>query len=195
MSRAELVVLTQNQHKLAEISPLFQEYGIHFETTSMPKYEIRADSVEEVARVAAEYAYRTLMRPLVTDDTGLFIRALNGFPQTYPAFVLSTIGTGGILKILEGVEDRSAKFVTAVGYCDENGLRSFVGEMEGTIALTQAGSGGFGYDPIFIPRGESRTYAQLSLEEKVAISHRTKAFRSFLDWYSRERMRQPAERC
>jgi len=61
-----------------------------------------------------------------------------------------------------------------------------VGEMLGRIATAEAGSGGFGYDPIFIPEGHSKTYAQLTLEEKVAISHRSRAFRLFLQWYSKE---------
>ncbi|MHA1813604.1 MAG: non-canonical purine NTP pyrophosphatase, partial [Candidatus Thorarchaeota archaeon] len=63
-------------------------------------------------------------------------------------------------------------------------VKTFVGEMKGTIALEERGTGGFGYDPIFVPEGFDRTYAELSFEEKVSISHRTRAFTAFLEWYT-----------
>ena len=175
--------VTQNKYKLSELSPLFKEFGVSFETSSLEKFEVRSDDVVIVALNAAEHAYRELHRPVVVDDTGLFIDSLSGFPMAYPAFVLNTIGKGGILKLLEGVNDRGAKFVTAVGFANGVDNLTFVGEMTGTISESIIGSEGFGYDPIFIPEGETRTYAQLSFEEKVTISHRTKAFRKFLDWY------------
>ena len=146
--------------------------------------EIRSDDVAEIARAAAVEANRALGRAVVVDDTGFFIDALNGFPRAYPAFVLETIGRRGILRLMEGVEDRRARFVTAVAYCDGLQVKSFVGTMEGRIARDERGTGGFGYDPIFIPEGHDSTYAELSLEEKVSISHRTRAFTAFLEWYS-----------
>ncbi|MBE0526443.1 MAG: non-canonical purine NTP pyrophosphatase, partial [Candidatus Thorarchaeota archaeon] len=101
---------------------------------------------------------------------------------SYAAFALKSIGYQGILKLLEGTEDRSARFVTAVGFCDGTHLESFVGEMKGTISEHPSGSEGFGYDPIFIPDGFTKTYAELSFDEKIKISHRSKAFRKFLEW-------------
>lgn len=175
--------VTQNKHKLAELSPLFKKFGVSFETSSLEKFEVRSDDVETVALHAAENAYRELQHPAVVDDTGLFIDSLSGFPMVYPGFVLNTIGKEGILRLLEGVKDRGAKFVTAVGFSNGADNLTFVGEMTGTISESIIGSEGFGYDPIFIPEGETRTFAQLSFEEKVAISHRTKAFRKFLEWY------------
>ncbi len=183
MSRDRVIIVTQNKNKLEEIAPLFREADVPFDNVPLQKYEVRADSVELIARVAAEHAYRELGQPLVTEDTGLYIRALNGFPRTYPAFVLDTIGRQGILKLMEDVQDRHAEFITAVAFCNGLETKTFVGRMEGNISRQETGTGGFGYDPIFIPQGESRTYAQLSREEKVAISHRTQAFRAFLCWY------------
>lgn len=172
-----------NQHKLKELTPLFKEFEVSFETSSIEKYEIRSSDVSEVAKEAALQAFNTLGRPIVVDDTGLYIKALKGFPMAYPAFVLDSIGRSGILKLMEGISDRSAKFVTAVGFADKDENRVFLGEMSGFIANEEAGTGGFGYDPIFIPNTETRTYAQLSFDEKVGISHRTRAFRHFLKWY------------
>jgi XTP/dITP diphosphohydrolase len=182
MSRDRLVLVTQNKHKIAELKPLFDEYNVSFDTTDIEKLEIRSQSVEEIALNAARHAYEALKRPVVVDDTGFFLSGLNDFPGSYAAYVLQTIGYQGILKLLEGVPNRSARFVTAVAFCNDVVLQSFVGEMVGDVKDTPSGTGGFGYDPIFIPRGLTKTYAQLSLAEKVKISHRTKAFRSFLEW-------------
>ncbi len=179
--------MTTNRHKIKELTPLFARYNVEFETTSLEKLEIRSDSVEEIARVAALDAIEKIGRPVVVDDTGLFIDALNGFPRSYPAFVLETIGRAGILRLMEGVQNRSAYFITAVGYSDGRNTHTFVGQMFGSIALEERGTGGFGYDPIFIPDGHDRTYAELTLEEKVAISHRTRAFTSFLEWFTSDK--------
>ncbi len=185
MLRDKLVLMTQNQHKLTELRPLFERFDVSFETTSMEKFEIRADNVEAVAHEAAITAYDILKQPVVLDDSGLLVNALNGFPGTYSAYVSKTIGNAGVLRLMNGIDERTAKFVTAVGYADGSNIRTFVGVMDGNIAQAPAGKGGFGYDPIFIPRGETQTYAQLSLAEKVNNSHRTKAFRKFLDWYTK----------
>ena len=182
MSRDSIVLVTQNKHKLAELTPLFEEYGLPFETTSLEKFEIRSNDVEEIAKAAAKHAFMTLHKAVVLDDTGFFVSALKDFPGAYAAFALKSIGYEGILKLLEGAEDRSAKFVTAVGFCDGTHLETFVGEMKGTISEHPSGSEGFGYDPIFIPDGFTKTYAELTFNEKISISHRSKAFRKFLEW-------------
>ncbi|UCE11333.1 MAG: XTP/dITP diphosphatase [Candidatus Thorarchaeota archaeon] len=183
MSRDRLVLVTQNKHKLDEITPLFREANIEFESSALEKLEIRSDSVNVVAEEASRDAFEKLQKPVIVDDTGLYIDALNGFPRAYPAFILETIGLEGVLKLLEGAEDRGARFVTAVAFCDGSVSKTFTGEMKGTIAKTIVGAGGFGYDPIFVPEGHSRTYAQLSTEQKVSISHRSRAFRSFIEWF------------
>ncbi len=183
MSKDRLVLVTQNEHKLRELAPIFKEFSMEFDTTSIEKWEVRSNDVETVALEAAKYAFEELKRPALVDDTGLYIEALEGFPMAYPAFVLETIGKKGILKLMEGVDERSAIFVSAVGFCDGSTLRAFKGVMEGSIGFEEIGEEGFGYDPIFIPDGYTKTYAQLTFEEKIAISHRSKAFRSFLEWY------------
>jgi XTP/dITP diphosphohydrolase len=186
MEEDRLVLVTKNQHKLREITPLFEEYDIKFDTTPIKKWEVRSNDVETVALEAAKIAYGELKKPVAVDDTGLYIDALEGFPMAYPAFVLKTIGKKGILKLMEGITERSAMFVSAVGFCDGNNMRGFKGVMEGVISDEERGDEGFGYDPIFIPEGHTKTYAELTFSEKVAISHRTRAFRSFLDWYTKK---------
>jgi XTP/dITP diphosphohydrolase len=185
MSKDRPILVTQNKHKLKELRPLFESQGVSFDTTSLEKLEIRSDDVEVIARAAAVHAFETLKRAVIVDDTGFYLSALNGFPGAYAAFALNSIGYEGILKLMEGESDRNARFVTSVGYCDSTHTMTFVGTMHGAIAEQALGKEGFGYDPIFIPEGFTTTYAQLELSEKVSISHRTRAFTAFLDWYSR----------
>ena len=184
MSKDRLVLLTQNQHKLKELTPLFKKFEVDFETTSIEKHEIRSERVEEIARVAARVAFDSLQRPVVVDDTGFFVDSLNGFPGSYAATVLRSIGYEGILLLMKDKENRKSEFKTAVGYCDGKHLETFVGSMSGTVAFESRGKKGFGYDPIFVPEGFTKTYAELALEEKVRISHRTRAFEGFLRWYT-----------
>jgi len=183
MSKDRLVLVTQNIHKLKELTPLFKKYSVEFDTTNHEKHEIRSDDVEEIALAAAQHAFRIIGRPVLVDDTGFYISALKDFPGSYPAYVLNTIGCPGILRLMEDVEDRSARFITAVGYYDGIILKTFQGTMAGRISHKVQGKEGFGYDPIFIPDGFKKTYAELSLGEKVSISHRTRAFEKFLKWY------------
>ena len=183
MSRDSIVLVTQNEHKILELTPLFEEYDVPFETTDLSKWEVRSFSVGNVALEAAKFAYGKLKRPVVVDDTGLYIESLNGFPGPTASYVLESIGIEGVLKLMDSVEDRDAHFDTAVGFANGWVFRYFIGTVYGNIATEPAGKGGFGYDPIFIPEGETRTYAQLSTQEKVKISHRTEAFRKFLEWY------------
>jgi XTP/dITP diphosphohydrolase len=183
MSKDRLVLVTQNKHKLKELTPLFKKYNVDFDTTSLEKHEIRSDSIEEIAREAAKVAYETLKQPVVVDDTGFFVKALHGFPSSYAGIVLEFIGYEGILRLMTDKVERASVFMTAVSYFDGENLESFVGTMSGSVARESAGVGGFGYDPIFIPEGFTKTYAELTFDEKVSISHRTKAFDEFLKWY------------
>ena len=178
------MLVTQNKHKIIELTPLFEEYGVAFETTDLEKFEIRSHDVEEIALNAARHAYTILNRPVVVDDTGFFVSALKDFPGSYAAYALGTIGYQGILKLLEELDNRSARFMTAVAFYDGVTIKSFVGVMHGHISRHPSGEGGFGYDPIFIPEGFTNTYADLELSEKIAISHRTRAFKKFLEWYT-----------
>jgi len=111
------------------------------------------------------------------------VRSLGGFPGTYASYVYKTIGPAGVLSLLSGKDDRCAEFVSAVAYAENPGrAKLFVGSLRGKLAKQPRGSGGFGFDPIFIPRGETRTLAELSLSEKCAVSHRAAALRALGIW-------------
>jgi XTP/dITP diphosphohydrolase len=176
-------MVTSNAGKAVEVAAFF---GGVLEVThialEMPEH--RSDDVGEIAKGKAQYAYDRLHTPLIVDDTGFSIDALNGFPGPYAAYILHTIGNSGILKMMEGVSNRDAQFMTAIAFADESGIRVFTGTIHGSITTAQRGNNGFGYDPIVEVDG--RTLAEMSLEEKSLISHRAKALTAFRNWFFQE---------
>jgi XTP/dITP diphosphohydrolase len=172
--------VTGNAHKAVEVAAFF---GGSIEIVHVPLDipELRSDNVETIAREKAQYAFAHLKTPVIVDDTGFMIDALNGFPGPYAAYVLSAIGNGGILKLMDAIPKRSARFTTAIAYADALETRVFLGTIEGRITTTPRGNGGFGYDPIF--EVEGKTLAEIPLEEKSKISHRALALTGFRDWF------------
>lgn len=177
-----LAVVTSNANKAREVAAYFMGV-LEVEHVALACPEFRNDDVGEIARAKAEFAYQAISRPLIVDDTGLFIDALRGFPGPYAAYVHDTIGNAGILKLMEGVEDRGAHFETAIAFAREDGIRIFRGILPGTIVAPR-GEGGFGYDPIFEHAGQ--TLAEMPLAEKSKISHRARALEAFRAWVERE---------
>lgn len=172
--------VTGNAHKAVEVAAFF---GGAIEITHVPLDipELRSDAVGTIAREKAQYAYAHLKTPLIVDDTGFMIDALNGFPGPYAAYVLSAIGNAGILKQMDAIPNRSARFTTAIAYADALETRVFLGTLEGRITTAPRGTGGFGYDPIFEVGG--KTLAELPLDEKSKISHRALALTGFRNWF------------
>jgi XTP/dITP diphosphohydrolase len=147
-------VATGNPHKLAEISAILAPFGIAVERLEAEKVEVQDDDVVAVARKAAEFLCPRYGDYAVVEDTGLYIDALGGFPGPYAEYVYRTIGLRGVLKLLEGVADRSAVFRCAVALCLGGEVRVFVGETRGRIAEEPRGSGGLWLRPHIYPRGE-----------------------------------------
>ena len=174
----KVTFVTSNQHKAEEAAGILSGIA-ELDHISLECPEIRAESVQEVVRGKALYAYDQIGRPVIADDTGLFIPALNGFPGTCAAYVQKTIGNGGILKLLEGSSDRSGWFETAIAYSDGTRTEVFTGHLDGRI-VSPRGSNGFGYDPIF--EVDHMTLAEMSLAEKNRISHRSRGIMAFRDW-------------
>ena len=173
-------MVTSNANKAAEVAAYFGGM-LEVDCVALEMPEYRSDDVGEIARGKAEYAYRVLKRPLIVDDTAFCIDALRGFPGAYAAYVLNSIGNAGILKLMEGQTERSARFITGIAYADEEGIRVFTGQIVGTITTAPRGTNGFGYDPILEAGG--KTLAELSMDEKSRVSHRARALREFHDWF------------
>ncbi|MDD1671652.1 MAG: RdgB/HAM1 family non-canonical purine NTP pyrophosphatase [Methanomicrobiales archaeon] len=173
-----LAVVTGNPNKAKEVAAFFSG-KLEVDHIRLECPEFRHDDVGEIAREKARFAYERLKVPLIVDDTAFSIDALQGFPGPYAAYVLNTIGIGGILTLMQGRPERAAHFVTAIAYADDDGVLVFKGTLDGTIVAPR-GTGGFGYDPIF--EWEGHTLAELSLEVKSTISHRGRALAAFSGW-------------
>ena len=174
---------TGNQHKVAELSMVLGECGYRVQLASAPKIEVQSDNLVEIAVHAVSTAYLALGRPVAVEDAGLFVDALSGFPGPYSSYVYKTIGVRGLLRLMEGVEDRSARFLSVIAYAGPWGVRVFTGQVQGVITREPRGGQGFGFDPIFSPYGAAgRTFAEMSLEEKNKWSHRARAAREMCEW-------------
>ncbi|ADP77706.1 dITPase [Methanothermus fervidus DSM 2088] len=182
----KVIFITSNLHKVSEARKIFEENNIEMEHRNVKYYEIQG-SLEEVASHAAKKLAEKLNHPVIVEDAGLFIKALNGFPGPYSSYVQKTIGNKGILKLMENIEDRQAEFKSVVGYCEPGSKpKIFVGVVKGNISTEEIGDKGFAFDPIFYPEGYKKTFGELDPEEKNRISHRGKSFRKFVSWFKKQ---------
>lgn len=192
----EIIFATGNHHKAVEAQ---KALGDSF-TLIMPKdlgltEEIpeNGDTLQANAIEKAEYLWKRFGKNCFADDTGLEVDALGGAPGVYSArYAGPDKGSeANMTKLLAELEaaaakggeiSRKARFRTVVALILEGEMHLFNGVLEGEIALHRSGSEGFGYDPIFIPDGYTKTLAEISLDEKNAISHRGKAMRALAEY-------------
>ncbi len=177
-----IAIATGNRHKVEEINNVLRGCGYQVEPVDAPKIEIQSDSLVEIALFAASTAYSLLRRPVIVEDAGLFIEPLNGFPGPYSAYVYKTIGINGVLRLLGSRSNRRAYFRSVIALAYRDGIVVFEAETSGEIAREPRGSQGFGFDPIFVPEGAEKTFAEMSLEEKNTFSHRGKAAKKLCTW-------------
>lgn len=175
--------LTKNSHKYHEAIDILSGYNIRLKHLAYDKLELQFNSIEDISKFSAIQAHKQLKHPLIVEDAGLFINALNGFPGPYSSYVFKTIGCNGILQLMTDTIDRSAEFRSAVTYIDYKvGVKCFTEVVRGYISFKNKGEDGFGFDPIFIPETETLTFAEVSCDLKNKISHRGKALRLFGNW-------------
>ncbi len=176
-----IVFVTGNKGKFREAAEILAAKDIELLQNADGYPELQEDELEPIASYGARWAADKLGHPVMVDDSGLFINALNGFPGPYSAFVEDNLGNSRVLKLMEDETDRSASFRSVIGYCEPGGEPVvFTGTVEGSIAFEERGTGGFGYDPIF--EYEGRTFGELGDEEKNKVSHRRRALDKFFDW-------------
>jgi len=181
---------TSNKNKFNEASRILEKYGYELVLFSFDKKELQSTDLGEIALQSALIAYTYVNAPVVVEDSGLFIKALNGFPGPFSSYVYKTIGVKGVLKLMKGVTDRSAYFEAAVAIVMPPFERVFKGSVYGRIADSPRGTGGFGFDPIFIPENEDKTFAEMSVEEKNKYSHRARAFEKLGIWLKSIELRE-----
>ena len=156
----KITYVTSNWAKVASAKQALEPIKYDIDNVKMDTIEIQADDVTEVAKYSAKWACEKLNKPVLKNDSGLFIKSLNGFPGVYTHYADDTIKEDGILKLMEGIEDREAYFKESLAYC-EPGKEPIVfeGYTKGKIAKEKSGTYGWSWDYIFIPEGEEKTLA------------------------------------
>ena len=174
----DLFFVSLNNHKYQEAKKILDSFGINLGFLKSNLEEIQSHSLHDIAIVKAKDAFSKFKKPIIIEDDGLFIDSIEGFPGPYSSYVFKTIGNKGILNLLKN--NRKAKFVSIITYCDKTLLELFEGKQYGKISKTQKGKG-WGYDPIFIPNNSTKTFAEIN--NKNELSHRYKALKKFSKWY------------
>ena len=182
----KIVAATGNKHKIEEIESITKKFGMNVITKAEAgvgdlEVEETGTTLEENSLIKAEAIMKATGMPAIADDSGLEADALNGAPGVYSARFSgegATDESNNAKLLKENIPDdeRSARFVSVVTLCFPDGtVVAARGECPGTLRRSPRGDGGFGYDPLFVPVGYDKTYAEISAEEKNIISHRAKA--------------------
>ena len=184
----KIVFATNNAHKLSEVSALL---GDRFELVTLREVGITEDipetgaTLDENASIKARYVYERTGLCCFADDTGLEVEVLGGAPGVHSARYATdghdfAANNRKLLRELEGKTNRKARFRTVISIIVDGVERQVEGIVEGEITTSESGAEGFGYDPLFMPEGYDRTFAEMSAEEKNAISHRGRAVKKLV---------------
>lgn len=184
----KIVFATNNAHKLSEVSAVL---GEGYELVTLREVGITEDipetgaTLDENASQKARYVFERTGLDCFADDTGLEVEALNGAPGVRSARYATdghdfAANNRKLLSELDGKENRRARFRTVISLIQGGVERQVEGIVEGVIATQESGNEGFGYDPLFIPDGYTRTFADMSANEKNAISHRARAVQNLV---------------
>jgi XTP/dITP diphosphohydrolase len=186
----DLVFATNNAHKLEEVRTILHNQ-LQIKTLSDINYNTELPENKGTITGNAIQKAQTLFNETglacFADDTGLEIDALNGNPGVDTAHYAgpdrdAVKNMNRVLSEMDGVVERSARFITVIALVNKDGVQTFEGEVKGKIAQAISGHGGFGYDPIFIPEGFDQTFAELPQTIKNEISHRARATALFANW-------------
>lgn len=184
-----LVFATSNKHKLTELKAILPDFDIKglSDIGIIEEIPETGSTLEENAWIKAKYLYDCTGQTSFSEDTGLEVDILGGHPGVHTARYAGEQrnpqdNMAKLLHELVDKSDRYAQFRTVIAMVDDSGVRYFEGLVRGKIALQKSGIEGFGYDPVFIPDGYDRTFAELSGEIKNQISHRARAVQKLVDF-------------
>lgn len=186
----KIVFATNNPHKLVEVRSLLSPFFDVVSLSDMNCFDDipeTADTLKGNAFLKAQYIYDKFGVNCFADDTGLEVEALNGEPGVFSARYAGEDNNAArnMLKVLEKLgdsNDRNAHFTTVIALIINGETHYFEGKVDGRILKSPRGDAGFGYDPIFVPKGYLMSYAQLSINEKNKMSHRAHAIKKFIEY-------------
>ncbi|OGH03080.1 MAG: non-canonical purine NTP pyrophosphatase, RdgB/HAM1 family [Candidatus Levybacteria bacterium RIFCSPHIGHO2_01_FULL_37_17] len=169
----KLIFATSHKGKVGEAQGILD---IPLEIADIEVDEVQSMDLEYVARKKVEEVFKIVQQPVIIDDVGLKIRAWNDFPGPLVKFLQRIVGNKKVVELLKDEQNREVIVQSAIGFHDGTKSHVFIGEVKGIIATEERGTEGYGFDPIIIPDGQDKTYAEMGLEGKNKLSHRRKAF-------------------
>lgn len=172
------VLVTGNRNKLDEARRLC---GHELASAAVDLPEIQSLDLAEVLEAKAEEAFRRLGRPVIVEETGLELAAMNGFPGPLIRWMLDALAAEGVARAALALGDAAARAHCMLLWFDGRRRLRGEGETRGTLVLPPRGEGGFGWDPVFQPDGEELTYGEMSGADKDRIGHRGRAWRALLE--------------
>lgn len=172
----ELYFVTGNKGKVGEAQAIL---GFPVQIADIDLDEVQSLDPEYVVRKKVEAAYAVLQKPLFVDDVSLHVNAWGGFPGPLVKHVRFKGDNELLLKLLQQEDDRSVVVKAIIGFHDGEKVHTFTGELEAEIVREERGERGWGFDSIIIPKGDTRTWAEMTLEEKNRTTHRRKALDKF----------------
>jgi non-canonical purine NTP pyrophosphatase (RdgB/HAM1 family) len=173
-----VVLVSGNPNKVEEARRIC---GFDLDSEPLDLPEIQHLDLDAVLRAKGEEAWRRLRRPLIVEETGLELAALNGFPGPLVKWMLQAVGAEGISRTANALGNSRVAAVCGLHYRDDRRFVFAEGRAVGELVLPARGEGGFGWDPVFRPETEQHTYAELDPERKDAIGHRGRAWRALLE--------------
>jgi len=186
----EIIFATNNDHKLHEVANLLKDNYKVMSLKEIGCYDDipeTADTLQGNSLLKARYVYERFGKNCFADDTGLEVEALNNAPGVYSARYAgenhdSVANMRKLLADMDGKQNRKARFRTVIALIQDGQEYLFEGEVKGSIIEVPRGTNGFGYDPVFVPEGYDKTFAELDLTVKNKISHRANAVRKLVDF-------------
>lgn len=175
-----LLFVTGNPSKLVEAQRLIAASGRRLEAIALDLPEIQSLDMAAVLRAKAQHAWESVRRPVIVEETGLELAAMNGFPGPLVKWMLEAVGAEGIARTALASGEPRARAVCLLLWTDGEASVAGRGETAGDLVLPPRGGNGFGWDPVFRPAGDTRTYGELPDEEKDRIGHRGRAWRDLL---------------
>ena len=177
----QLTFITGNAGKAKYLSDYFH---MPMEHLKLDLREIQSVDLKEVVEDKAKRAYKIIKSPVLVEDVALTFKALKALPGPLIKWFLETLGNEGLCRLLDGFDDRNALAEVEFAICDESGVHTFGGSMEGSISKIPRGEMGFGWDPVFIPKGHEKTWAEMTDDEKHATSMRKIALEKMSEFLS-----------
>ena len=181
----ETFFVTHNEAKFKEAKHVAEEFNLTIDWFKLEYEEIQEKNLEPIAKASClklvQENPQLKDKDFFLEDAGLFIDILNGFPGPFSSYIYQTLGNKGVLRLMEGNDNRSAQFESVIAFYRDGKVETYKGITKGEIIYEKRGDQGFGFDPIFQPSESDLTFAEMSLKTKNLYSHRQKSLRELFN--------------